>query len=382
MRMRKQTMETATATAALLGIGTALPVCGISQGRAAELASLVAGHTEDEAMRLSVLYGLTGVARRHIAMLDPGEVVPAALKGLAQGPMTAWRMRRYDEQVRPIALAASAAALADSGRGASDLTHLVTVSCTGFAAPGFDLGLIRDLGLDPGVERTHVGFMGCHGALNGLRVARALAASEPGSTVLLCAAELCSLHFRFGGGTEQSVVNALFADGAAAAVVGQAEADTEAAGPESDLPDDGPRAHWRLAASGSVLIPGTAGAMTWGIGDHGFDMTLSPEIPALIRAHLPGWLDGWLGRQGLSTAAVGSWAVHPGGPRILDAVRDSLGLDRNALDDSRAVLAAYGNMSSPTILFILDRLTRRDAPRPCVALGFGPGLAVEAALFV
>ena len=119
MRMRNQTTAVETATASLLGIGTALPVCGISQGRAADLASLVAGHTEEEAARLSVLYGLTGVARRHIAMLDPGEVVPAALEGVAQGPMTAWRMRRYDEQVRPIARAASAAALADSGRGAS-----------------------------------------------------------------------------------------------------------------------------------------------------------------------------------------------------------------------------------------------------------------------
>jgi predicted naringenin-chalcone synthase len=275
-------------------------------------------------------------------------------------------MRRYDERVGPVARRAAAAALKEAAADPASVTHLVTVSCTGFAAPGFDLGLVKGLRLDPSVQRTHVGFMGCHGALNGLRVARALAASEPGSRVLVCAAELCSLHFRYGGGAGESVTNALFADGAAAVVAAPA---TEA-----------PPGSWRVVANGSVLVPGTEDAMTWRVGDHGFEMTLSPEVPDLIRRHLADWLGGWLARRGLQTGDVGSWAVHPGGPRVLDAVRDALGLPGAALDDSRAVLASYGNMSSPTVLFILDRLVRRVAPRPCVALGFGPGLAVEAAL--
>jgi predicted naringenin-chalcone synthase len=122
--------------------------------------------------------------------------------------------------------------------------------------------------------------------------------------------------------------------------------------------------------------------MRWTIGDHGFEMELSPRVPDLIKQHLRPWFESWLGRQGLVLADVGSWAVHPGGPRILTAVEESLGLDREALGVSREVLAEYGNMSSPTVLFILDRLRERQAPRPCVMLGFGPGLMAETALFV
>jgi predicted naringenin-chalcone synthase len=120
--------------------------------------------------------------------------------------------------------------------------------------------------------------------------------------------------------------------------------------------------------------------MSWRIGDHGFEMTLSPRVPDLIGRHLRPWLEGWLAGHDLDLARVGSWAVHPGGPRILAAFGEATGLDRPAVETSHQVLADHGNMSSPTILFILDRLRRTDAPRPCVALAFGPGLSVEAAL--
>ncbi len=352
----------------ILGLGTAVPPCAISQKRSAELTSAIAGHDGVQAERLAFLYGLTGIRRRHVTILDEGEAVPEAIKTSDRGPSTGWRMQRYEENVAPVARRASLAALGRAGLEASAVTHLVTVSCTGFAAPGFDLRLIESLALDPTVQRTHVGFMGCHGALNGLRVARAFAASEPGSRVLLCAAELCSLHFSYGNEADRSVPNALFADGAAALV----------AAPAGEVPP-GP---WRVVANGSVVVPGTADAMTWRIGDRGFVMTLSPEIPRLIRTHLRPWLVTWLERNGLGLADVGSWAVHPGGPKILDAVGQSLDLDRPALADSREILSGYGNMSSPTVLFILDRLIRRDAPRPCVMLGFGPGLVIEAALVV
>jgi predicted naringenin-chalcone synthase len=121
--------------------------------------------------------------------------------------------------------------------------------------------------------------------------------------------------------------------------------------------------------------------MTWAVGDHGFDMTLSTKVPNLIAAHLRPWLETWLGRHGLTVGEVGSWAVHPGGPRVLQSVADALGLDAAATAVSHDVLTTHGNMSSPTLLFILDRLRRTGATPPCVALGFGPGLAVEAALF-
>jgi predicted naringenin-chalcone synthase len=178
--------------------------------------------------------------------------------------------------------------------------------------------------------------------------------------------ELCSLHLYYQWDPKRNVANALFADGAAAVAGMPAQA--------------GPRDAWRVAATGSCLIPDSESAMQWRIGDHGFDMMLSPRIPAHIAASLRPWLEGWLKKEGVELRDVKSWAVHPGGPRVLDAVGESLELPADALADSRAVLASCGNMSSPTVLFILDRLRRRQAPRPCVMLGFGPGMVAEAAL--
>jgi predicted naringenin-chalcone synthase len=129
-----------------------------------------------------------------------------------------------------------------------------------------------------------------------------------------------------------------------------------------------------------VLLPDSEDAMTWTIGDEGFGMTLSARVPALIGEHLGPWLTRWLAGRGLTLADIRSWAVHPGGPRVLDAVEEALALPAGATDVSRQVLAEHGNMSSPTVLFILERLARQGAPRPCVSLAFGPGLVAEAAL--
>jgi predicted naringenin-chalcone synthase len=350
---------------AIKGLGTALPSRSISQELAAELSSKVSGHDAEQTRRLAALYRRSGVRKRHVALLDRLDV--SATPDGSLGASTRERMEHYEEAVRPLAREASRLALMESGIAPIAITHLVTVSCTGFAAPGFDLGLFTALGLDPGVQRTHVGFMGCHGALNGLRVANAYASSDPSARVLLCAAELCSLHFRFGFDSDQVVSNALFADGAAA-VVGMAEENQDADS-------------WRLVASGSTLMPETLDAMSWKIGDNGFEMTLSARVAALIAENLRAWLEVWLSRNGFRLEEIGSWAIHPGGPRILDAVEAALDLPKSATAESRDVLAQYGNMSSPTVLFILDRLQHRQAPRPCVSLAFGPGLAVELALF-
>jgi len=137
---------------------------------------------------------------------------------------------------------------------------------------------------------------------------------------------------------------------------------------------------WRVTAAGSCLVPASADAMTWTVGDHGFEMTLAKSVPGLIADHLRPWLESWLLAQGVSLEKVGSWAIHPGGPRILDAVEKALGLTKDATAVARHVFAEHGNMSSPTVLFILEQLQRAEAARPCVALGFGPGLTAEGAL--
>ena len=274
-------------------------------------------------------------------------------------------MAWYETEAPPLAEAAARRALEDASTPVEAITHLVTVSCTGFFSPGLDAALVETLGLPRTVNRTHVGFMGCHGALNGLRVA-ASHVWEPEARVLLCAVELCSLHFAYGWDPEMIVANALFADGAAA-VVGVAAENGEAPG-------------WSVQAQGTFLMPMSGDAMSWRIGDHGFRMTLSATVPGLIRTNLGGWLEGWLQDQGLGMDDVGSWAVHPGGPRILEAVEDALALENGLLDVSREVLRRHGNMSSPTVLFILERLRKTGAALPCVALAFGPGLVVEAML--
>src|SRR5262249_53903266 len=159
---------------------------------------------------------------------------------------------------------------------------------------------------------THVGFMGCHGALNGLRVANAISAADAEARVLLAAVELCSLHYHYGWDPEMVVANALFADGAAAVVGGRDGC--------------GGRDSWRVAKNGSCLVPDSEDAMSWRIVDHGFKMTLSARVPNLIETQLRPWAAEWLGNNGLTIEKIGSWAIHPGGPRIVDSVGRALGV--------------------------------------------------------
>jgi predicted naringenin-chalcone synthase len=286
----------------------------------------------------------------------------------SHSPSTAARMAAFADHAAPLALAAVRDALVDAAMEASRITHLITVCCTGFQAPGVDLALIEQLDLDAGVQRTHVGFMGCHGALNGLRVAQAFVEADADAVVLLCSVELCSLHLYYGWDPEKVVANALFADGAAALVA------------TARPTDPGPGLH--LLATGSTVIPHTANLMHWQIGDHGFEMGLSSRVPEAVAAQLSPWLEHWLHRSRLRLADIANWAVHPGGPRILQACAAALQLEPHQIAASQAVLQEHGNMSSATILFILDRLRRAAVPGPCLALAFGPGLCAEVALLV
>lgn len=362
---------------AIAAIGTALPRDCVSQEHACEVAKILCACDGGDTSIIPSLYRHTGIAARRMVIGKPvvddvlagsrasaSPFLPALSSG-DRGPTTAQRMEKYRSEAGPLAVEAARRALKESGLQPEEITHLVTVTCTGFSAPGVDLALIRGLALSRSVERTQVGFMGCHAAINGLRVARAYLGADPEARVLLSAVELCSLHYFYGWDPKRVIANALFADGAAA-VVGVSAASESS---------------WRIAAAGSRLFPDSEGAMTWDIGDHGFEMTLSTKVPSLIAENLRPWLVDWLAKQGLRTADVPTWAVHPGGPRILDAVEESLGLRADACDASRFVFRECGNMSSPTVLFVLDRLRTARAPLPCVALGFGPGLVAEAVLF-
>jgi predicted naringenin-chalcone synthase len=357
------------------GIGTAVPPHAIAQQDAAAMATTLCNYDDAQKRRIEKLYGLTRVSHRHSVLLKPspnGRAVQQFFQPSngtpSQGPPLSERMECYEKEAPRLALEAAQAALLESGVDAGTITHIITVSCSGFVAPGIDVALIRALELPSTTERTHVGFMGCHGALNAIRVAHAFLGSMPDARILIVAVELCSLHYQYSADDEVNLANGLFSDGAAALIL-------------TGTPPRGVPA-WRCAATGSCILPDSEAAMTWKIRDHGFQMTLSREVPAIIKAHLLSWLSQWLSENGLSVDEVKSWAIHPGGPAILQGVRQALSLKNEDLVGSWDVLRDYGNMSSPTVLFVIDRLRRQKAPLPCVALGFGPGLAAEAVLWV
>ncbi len=360
----------------ILGIGTATPPHRIAQLEAAEWANSMSLDPSHRST-VSKLYRRVGVRTRHSVLLTASaDGIPAHKKLYKPptsaedlGPSVAARMQAYEASAGPLAIEAARRALNDGRCAPSNITHLVTVSCSGFAAPGLDIALIRELQLPSSVQRTHIGFMGCHGALNGLRVARAFAESDSRACVLLCAVELCSLHHQYQGAADQIVANALFADGAAALV-----------GRSGRVAGDGQDLGWQLVATGSTVIPETESLMSWQIRDHGFQMGLSPQVPVVIERELRPWVERWLVEHQLAIDQVGCWAIHPGGPRILQACATALGLTADQLQTSQDVLADYGNMSSPTVLFIVERLRRERRRPPCVMLAFGPGMTAEAAL--
>jgi len=375
----------------LRGLGVAAPRGTRDQQTAAGFAlARCRGNAREQAWLLRI-YRQSGVNRRGSVLLEPEAGGDAALERFYplpvsnqdRGPSTAARLRRYARAAGPLAAEACRGAFTEAGDDPADMTHLITVSCTGLMSPGLDAQLIRCLGLSPDVGRINLGFMGCHGALNGLRAAAAFAGSMPGARVLLCCVELCSLHFQYGLDPQKIIANALFADGAGAVILGNGQqTGTRGSGSAHQArggPDHGNDC--RLLDTASRLTsPGAGEAMSWLVGDHGFEMSLSREVPALINATIGPWLEEWLSRHGLSVADVAHWIIHPGGPRIIRTVTETLALPADAGRESAAVLAEHGNMSSPTVLFILHRLRAQGLDGPCVMLGFGPGLALEAAL--
>jgi predicted naringenin-chalcone synthase len=279
---------------------------------------------------------------------------------------TSVRMERYLAEALPLAKDAVTAALDRAGVAASDLGMLVVCSCTGYVTPGLDILLARDLGLPADARRVFVGHMGCYAALPGLGVAADYVSLYGRAAALLCI-ELPSLHVQPPTADPQQVVaHALFSDAAAAVVV---------------VPADGD-AGLRVTEIASLTDTTTSDHMTWHITDLGFRMGLSPKVPDVLARHVGPLVTGLLDRHGRAISDVTGWAVHPGGPRILDVVQSQLGLDSDALAGSRAGLAEHGNCSSPTVLLILDRLLREPAAieGPVIMMAFGPGLTLYAGL--
>lgn len=370
----------------ITGIGTAVPKHQATSRASANFAAKISCGTDGESRKVKALYRRTGIERRGSVLLDEpavsdivnGFYTPAE-NTEDRGPGTKVRNDRYRSEAPALAKRAAAAALQSSGLLNEEITHLVTVSCTGFNAPGIDIALIDELELPYTTQRVQVGFMGCHAAINGLRAANGIVAADKNAKVLMCCVELCSLHYQYGMLTDHIVSNALFADGSAAIVL-ESEHRPNMTPSAGELTDEVCSTFGSVESTGSFLVPKSRDAMTWCIGDHGYQMTLSAKVPHLIEAHLASYLSDYLQQHGESINSVGGWAVHPGGSRILSAVETALALPGDALATSRSVLADHGNMSSATMLFILERFAANKQPKPWVMLGFGPGLEIEVAL--
>jgi predicted naringenin-chalcone synthase len=301
----------------------------------------------------------SGIAHRWSVLPPaPGNLPHDRPGGFYHGPMpaTSIRMRTYAEEAPKLALAAIAKLREQAELG--DVTHLVVASCTGFVAPGIDQIIARALGLDD-VERTLVGFMGCYAAVCALRTAHHIVRSDPKARVLTVTVELCTLHLQKTQQLESLLAMLQFSDGAAAALV-----TAEPGG-------------FEMSHLFSAALEHSAELIQWKIGDTGFEMVLSGEVPQRIQQALE--KDATRGKlfNGWAPDSVDSWAVHAGGRSILDAVEKGLELPQGALFASREVLASRGNMSSATLMFVLAMLLERADARRGVAIAFGPGLAAE-----
>lgn len=307
-----------------------------------------------EADLLERMMQRSGIGRRFTVLPDDGShEVEGTFYGAPEPPSTRQRMDVYAREAPELALAAI--------RGLGELgevTHMVVASCTGFTAPGLDQVLARRLGLAPTVERVVVGFMGCYAGVTALRTAAHIVRSAPAARVLVVAVELCSLHLQPTDRLDQLMAMAQFADGCAAALV-------TAEGPGL-----------ALGQGLSMTLEDSHDLITWTIGDTGFAMELSGEVPGRLAAALGNNDVANAVTAGQPLDAIEAWAVHPGGKSIVDAVERGLGLPPEKVAASRAVLQDYGNMSSATVLFVLERLMA-EHPATGVALAFGPGLAME-----
>jgi alpha-pyrone synthase len=308
---------------------------------------------------LSHMVERSGIKHRYSYIQTGGQAEHGSLDGedlfrAGNFPTTEKRMELFEE-FAPRLLRCALDRLALNVEERSSIRHVIVTCCTGLFAPGLDFTAIEYLGLDPATERTMVGFMGCYAAINGLKLARHIVRSEPDASVLVINLELCSLHFQETQNLESVLSFLLFGDGCAVSLIRAGD---------QGLAIDGFRA---------ITIPGTRDLIRWSIGDAGFDMELSGRVPGELRSMLRGCAN-----QINADQNVELWAIHPGGRSVLDAVQAGLELQADELAVSRSILRCFGNMSSATVMFVLQELMRtaRPSQRGC-AMSFGPGLTAE-----
>jgi predicted naringenin-chalcone synthase len=318
----------------------------------------------EKVKRLQRVASQSQIQKRY-SVLNPliGEADQDAYYRPGRFPSTGDRMQTYRKEALPLA----SRAIRDLNLSEDELegvTHLIVTSCTGFYAPGLDIEIIREWNLSPSVRRLLITYMGCYAAISGLRAAQDIVRSNPEARVLMVNLELCSLHLQESAPMDRLISFLLFADGCAASLI--------------TADDDG----FELMEFQSSLGLSSRDRMQWMVEDQGFAMTLDIRVPSLIQELLDREKDAIFNQ--MSPDRIGMWAVHPGGRAILDSIQSSFDLNQSLMEASRAVLRDFGNMSSATVMFVLELLLKQRTgtrSEPGMAMAFGPGLTVESMSF-
>ena len=356
-------------SAYITAIGSANPKHKIAQKDIFQFMSEYMALKEYQKRELEILYRATGIQHRYSVLSDYTKALGHFTfypnhEQLEPFPTVSARMNTYKKEALDLAVSA----IKDC-TNENDFTHLIVVSCTGMYAPGLDIELVESLGLSKSIKRSCLNFMGCYAAINALKIAQQACLADPKAKVLVLCLELCSIHFQKINNADNLLANALFGDGAAAVVV-----------------EPSMRAGINLKIENFHCDIVTEGSndMAWQIGDFGFEMALSSYVPDILKSGISTLTQQLLATFELSKDAIDYFAIHPGGKKILQVVAQELDLSREDMFHAHEVLKNYGNMSSPTVLFVLksiwNQLEHKDANKHILSFAFGPGLTLESML--
>jgi len=358
-------------------IATAVPPNKYEQSHLAGFMSDFLKHSDSQKRKLKLMYAKSGIETRYSVIPDfdcpptQRKFFPHT-KNLEPFPNIEARMEYYHKMALPVCIEAIENCWSEKIRK-QQITHLITVSCTGLSAPGLDIDIVQHFQLNETINRSSINFMGCYAAMHALKQADYICKSEVNAIVLIICVELCTIHFQKIDDVDNNTANLLFADGAAAALIV-----SESYASQNKIPGfEIKKFHSQVSLIGK-------NDMAWKLTSTGFLMTLSAYIPQLIEKGIKLFFDNAINQLGITKPEIIHWAIHPGGRKILEVVQKELALKNTDLESSFRVLKNYGNMSSPTFLFvlkdILDTKLNKDIKEKTFGVAFGPGLTMESVI--
>ena len=353
----------------IISIGTAVPAFRHEQENILGFMQQIYAFTETDRRKLKFLYHKSSIDTRYSVIPDYSRSIqdwkfyPHA-ESLEPFPSLEQRMIWYNKYAPPLSVDAIRQCLGNKFRK-QEITHLITVSCTGMSAPGLDLQIMELMDLPKNIFRTSINFMGCYAAIHAMKMADFICRGDSKARVIVVCTELCTLHFQREATMDNIASSLIFADGSAAALI---------------TPDEFPSKGIYLKDFYSEVMPNGKKDMGWELSSTGFIMTLSNYVPDLIEEDFESLVQRALRKKGMNQDEISYWCIHPGGKKILESVYKSLHFQNGHLDHSYDILKEYGNMSSPTILFVLDRIMRdldQSSKKNIFGAAFGPGLTME-----